>query len=138
MKPHRARPPHRRPARVGTVHARCRECGGLATTEKVGVPAVLRHNPGCSASTPAAESEQDRACRDADRGVRCTYRHRGGRTEEVTMSTHTVQIEAISAGGLSGHEIVCTCGTRLTTSLSISQAERDGDAHLAWHARSGR
>lgn len=40
--------PRRGPARVGTVHARCGECGGLARTEKVGVAAILRHAPGCS------------------------------------------------------------------------------------------
>jgi hypothetical protein len=59
----------------------------------------------------------------------------------MARTSHSVTVQAIAAttaGALSGHSIACTCGTVLNTSLSSAQAERDGEAHVRWHARSGR
>ena len=51
-------------------------------------------------------------------------------------ATQTVRaVEATEAGALAGWEMRCTCGTRLTTSLSEREANRLAGEHADWHAR---
>lgn len=45
----------------------------------------------------------------------------------------TAPLQATEQGALAGHEVKCTCGTRLTTSLGESEARRLAGDHLAYH-----
>lgn len=52
----------------------------------------------------------------------------------------TTEIEyrpASGPGALAGWTVTCTCGTELSTSLSLAAGARLSEQHLAWHAGRG-
>lgn len=49
----------------------------------------------------------------------------------------TEAVEASGPGALDGFTAVCSCGYRMSTSLSAREAARQGDAHVAYMARKG-
>jgi len=60
---------------------------------------------------------------------------------QMTTTTHTFTTsprQASEKGALNGWAMACTCGTVQVTSLSQRQSERDGFAHIDWHAKTGR
>lgn len=61
--------------------------------------------------------------------------------KEATMS-HTIStpiaVPASEAGALSGHEVRCSCGLTIRTSLSAAEAAFQGEKHLAWAEKVGR
>jgi hypothetical protein len=56
----------------------------------------------------------------------------------MTTTHQIVSVEASEAsepGALSGHVAICSCGYRMSTSLSADEAARQGSAHVAYMAR---
>jgi hypothetical protein len=57
------------------------------------------------------------------------------------MTLHTIAtgpIKVIKPGALPGFEARCTCGYRMTTSLSERDAQAAGAAHVAWAQKAGK